>query len=54
MILGNFVIDADARSAKLDGVDIPLTKKEFDILFRLLSYPEKPSPEVSFWMPFGA
>ncbi len=39
--VGNFIMDADERSAYIDGAEIPLTAREFDILFRLLSYPKK-------------
>ncbi len=39
--VGNFVMDADERSATLDGEDISLTTREFDILYKLLSYPKK-------------
>lgn len=39
--VGNFVMDADERSATLDGEEIPLTVREFDILYKLLSYPKK-------------
>lgn len=39
--VGSFVLDADEHTACLDGVEIPLTKREFGILFKLLSYPKK-------------
>ncbi len=39
--VGSFLMDADERSATLDGKDIPLTAREFDILYKLLSYPKK-------------
>jgi DNA-binding response OmpR family regulator len=39
--VGNFVMDADERSAALDGEEISLTAREFDLLFKLLSYPKK-------------
>ncbi len=39
--LGNFILDADGRSAELNGTEIPLTAREFDLLFKLLSYPKK-------------
>lgn len=38
---GSLVLDADERSAVLDGEDIPLTVREFDLLYKLLSYPKK-------------
>ena len=39
--VGSFVMDADERSASLDGEEISLTAREFDILYKLLSYPKK-------------
>ena len=39
--VGAFVMDADAFSAELNGEEISLTKREFNILYKLLSYPKK-------------
>lgn len=39
--LGRFIMDADERSATLDGTEISLTAREFDLLYKLLSYPKK-------------
>lgn len=39
--VGSFVMNADERSAALDGEEIPLTVREFDLLYKLLSYPKK-------------
>ena len=39
--IGNFIMDADERSATLDGEEISLTVREFDILYKLLLYPKK-------------
>ena len=39
--VGSFVMDADERSATLDGEEISLTAREFNILYKLLSYPKK-------------
>lgn len=39
--IGNFIIDAEERTAALDGEEIPLTAREFDLLYKLLSYPKK-------------
>ena len=39
--VGRFVMDADEFSAALDGEEISLTKREFNILYKLLSYPKK-------------
>lgn len=38
---GKLVLDADERTACLDGTEIPLTHREFNILYKLLSYPKK-------------
>jgi DNA-binding response OmpR family regulator len=34
-------MDADEYTAYLGGEEIPLTKREFNILYKLLSYPKK-------------
>jgi len=39
--VGNFTMNKEERSAVLDGEEISLTVREFDILFKLLSYPKK-------------
>ena len=39
--LGNLVMDEDEHTAYVDGREIALTVREFDILFRLLSFPKK-------------
>ncbi|MBQ8689374.1 MAG: response regulator transcription factor [Clostridia bacterium] len=39
--VGSFVMDADERSAFLNDTEIPLTTREFDLLYKLLSYPKK-------------
>ncbi len=39
--VGDFVMDADEHSATLAGEDIPLTAREFSLLYKLLSYPKK-------------
>lgn len=39
--VGSFVMDADEYTAMLDGEEISLTKREFGILYKLLSYPRK-------------
>ena len=38
---GGLVLDADERTAYLDGTEVPLTHREFNILYKLLSYPKK-------------
>ena len=39
--VGSFVMDADERTAMLDDEEISLTAREFDLLYKLLSYPKK-------------
>ena len=34
-------MDADERSATLNGEEISFTAREFDLLYKLLSYPKK-------------
>lgn len=41
LTVGKLVLDAEERSAVLDGEDIPLTVREFNLLYKLLSYPKK-------------
>ena len=41
LAVGAFAMDADEFSATLDGEEISLTKREFNILYKLLSYPKK-------------
>lgn len=37
--IGRFSMEEDSYSAQYDGKSIPLTNKEFDLLYKLLSYP---------------
>ena len=39
--IGNFRMNRDERSAYIDDAEINLTVREFDILFKMLSYPKK-------------
>lgn len=39
--IGNLVLDADAMSAEVEGEEISLTTREFNIIYKLLSYPKK-------------
>ena len=39
--VGSFLMDADEHTAYLDGDEIPLTAREFSLLYKLLSYPKK-------------
>lgn len=38
---GNLVLNADEHTAYVDGEELQLTVREFDLLFKLLSYPKK-------------
>ena len=35
------MVDADGMSAEVDGEEISLTTREFNIIYKLLSYPKK-------------
>ena len=39
--VGSFVMDLDEHTARLNGEEISLTIREFNILYKLLSYPKK-------------
>lgn len=39
--IGDLRMDVDEHTAYLDGTEVPLTVREFDILYKLLSYPKK-------------
>ena len=39
--IGKLILDADERTAIFDGEEISLTAREFNILYKLLSYPKK-------------
>lgn len=41
LTVGSLILDADALSASIDDDEIPVTVREFNILFKLLSYPKK-------------
>ena len=41
LTVGNLVLDADAMTAEIDGEEIPVATREFNILYKLLSYPKK-------------
>ena len=38
---GPLVLDADGVTAEVDGEEVPVTTREFNILYKLLSYPKK-------------
>lgn len=39
--VGNLTLDADAMTATVAGDELPITTREFNILYKLLSYPNK-------------
>ena len=41
LTVGNLFMDADAMSVLLDGKEVALTTREFNITYKLLSYPNK-------------
>lgn len=41
LTVGNLELDADAMSAVIGGEEVPVTTREFNILYKLLSYPNK-------------
>ena len=41
LTVGSFTMDLDEHTARLDGKEIPLTLREFNLLYKLLSYPKK-------------
>lgn len=41
LTVGSLTMDADEHTAYLDGAEVPLTVREFNILYKLLSYPKK-------------
>lgn len=41
LIVGNLELDGDGMTASIDGKEIEVTTREFNILYKLLSYPKK-------------
>ena len=41
LIVGNLEMDADGMTATINGEEIPVTSRDFYILYKLLSYPKK-------------
>ena len=46
-------MDADERTATLDDKEISLTVREFDLLYKLLSYPKKTFTRTQLMDEFG-
>jgi DNA-binding response OmpR family regulator len=53
LTVGGLTLNADETAAYLDGGEIPLTVKEFQVLYKLLSYPKKTFTRIQlmdeFW-----
>ena len=41
LCVGNFVMNSEEHTALVNGAELSLTVREFDLLFKLLSYPKK-------------
>ena len=41
LTVGNLTLNADALTAEVDGAEVPVTTREFNILYKLLSYPRR-------------
>lgn len=41
LVVGNLELDADGMTASINGEEIEVTTREFNILYKLLSYPKK-------------
>ena len=41
LTVGSFTMDADEHTAYLNNEEIPMTNREFSLLYKLLSYPKK-------------
>ena len=41
LTVGGLTLDAEERTAYLNGEEIPLTVREFNLIYKLLSYPKK-------------
>ncbi len=41
LTVGNLELDADGMTAMVNGEEIPVTTREFNILYKILSYPNK-------------
>ena len=41
LTVGNLTLDADGMTAVVAGQEVPVTTREFNLLYKLLSYPNK-------------
>ena len=56
LIVGNLELDADGMTASIGGEEVPVTTREFNILYKISScrIPKRRSPARSSWMSSGA
>ena len=53
LTIGNLVMNADAMTAEINGEEVPMATREFNILYKLLSYPNKTITRVQLMDEFG-
>lgn len=53
LIVGAFTMDMDEHTSCLNGEEIPLTNREFSLLYKLLSYPKKTFTRTQLMVNFG-
>lgn len=53
LTVGTLVLNAEEHSAYFGDEEIPLTVREFNLLYKLLSYPKKLLPALNLWTNFG-
>ena len=53
LTVGSLTLEAEEHTAYLNEEEIPLTVREFNLIYKLLSYPKKPLPALSSWMSSG-
>lgn len=53
LIVGNLTLDAEEHTAYLNDEEVPLTVREFNLIYKLLSYPKRLLRAPSLWTNFG-
>lgn len=41
LTIGNLTLDAESRTITVNGEEVPMTNREFNLIYKLLSYPKK-------------
>ncbi|MCD8341895.1 MAG: response regulator transcription factor [Clostridiales bacterium] len=41
LTIGNLTLDAEGRTVTVNGEEVPMTTREFNLIYKLLSYPKK-------------